>query len=486
MAVNYIDPAAGALGEAFSRFGTAVGDRLTEKPRRERQLRENPQQMQALAQAYRQAVQAGQGNSFLEGIGVRPEFGGQILAFQPDVKERTETAMLTQGTPEALVRADTGEANVRGDTAEGIIQRKIIGMQLDNEVQNQILSGRGINAQLMQNLPEKRAYTERETLGAAGEEARFTGNLFRRRRAAGVDRLTVDSEVLGEQARQAGFRLEQSTLDSYKNYLDNLDPSSHEYAVALAGLRNPAQLGHIQFHEGMNFEMSMAVAKARGTPEDALATTIKVQDQYSRALDGYRSMLASDIPDDAKRQLMVEYQSNLNAWRQIAEDMQEDGTILPIDASLAAIEDEDRINFYERRFESQDVKDIFGLLAEEYASKSLANGDPLQRLKADSAFWGAISQRDREQLEKSWGDLLVETRAAQEAEGRALEQKREVERARNQRGNPTDIRAIYQGTSPGAKLDQLVNWFNTKNREMTQRMYLERGDTVPTRWQNPR
>lgn len=480
MAVNYIDPGAGALSGAIAAAGSGLALKLTEKQRREKALRENPQQMQALAAAYRRAQAAGAGPSFLEGIGVRPEFGGQILAFQPNVAEVTESEMLAKGTPQAQVRAETGEANVRADTAEGLIRRNIIGMQQDNEVQNQILAGRGIAASLLQNLPEEEAYTKRNVLGAQASEARFNNNLFRRRTENGVDRLTVDSEVLGEQARQAGFRLDASTLNAYKDYLDNLDPSSHEYAVALSGLRNPAQLSHIQFHEGMNFEMSLAATKAKGTPEDVLANTIKVQEQYSKARNDYQQLLADkDFPSAAKQQLIIHYNDNLNAWRRIAEDMQADGSILPINASLTALENKGRLEFYTREFQSEDARNIFALMANRARNRDDVAGDPLQQLKANSEFWGSLPQRDREQLEAGWADYLVEQRAAQEAEARSQRVQREQNRISQQ-----NLMEIYQGTNnAGAALDRLVQKFNDLNAQYTRYLYQRDGRPIPPRWQ---
>lgn len=463
MAVNYIDPAAGKLGESFSKLTTAIGERLTEKQRREKALRENPAQMQALAQAYRQAVQAGMGPTFLDSIGVRQEFGPQIDAFRPDVKERTDTAMLTQGTPEAIVRADTGEANIRGDTAEGIIKRGLINMQLDNQVSEQIRTGRGINAELIQNLPEERANTEREQLGEASAQARFGRNLFLRRNAAGLDRLTVDSEVLQEQARQAGFALDAASTAAYKDYLDNLDPTSHEYAVALLGLRNPVQLAHIQFHEGMSFEDAMARNATTGSDLDKLAETIKVQGEYSKALESYRATITNDnLSGPEKQQLLVQHQDNLNSWRLIAEQLQSQGLIFPIDASLAAQTNKNRIDFISRRFQSQDMKDVFNLMATEYGNFSSVAGDPLERLKASSQFWGSLPQRDREQLETGWGEFLAETRAAQVAEGREIERRNAIERTRQQGGNVTNMREVYRPADLGAQLDKLVQ----KTREI--------------------
>jgi len=329
-----IDPAQGALAQAFGQLGTAIANRVNATKIREKELAQNPETLARLAPAARRAIAAGQGEAFAKALNVRPEFVQSLIAdaFQPDTAELTDIAFRKGGGVEATVGADIGTKRVTEATTKAQLGAGLPGLIVDNQVSEAILQGRGLTADLLNNIPELTSQAKADVATATSAENAYQGSVYRRMKDKGLDRLTVDLTELETRAKSENVQFDRDTLQQYKDRLDSLDPNSHEYQYYLLGMQNPAALSHLTAHEQMGVQEAIANARNNLTPLDILKATKDVQEEITRARE-YLRMVEDD--KDSDQDVIEAARTSLNNWSLIGEDLANQGVIRPIAAIQA-------------------------------------------------------------------------------------------------------------------------------------------------------
>jgi hypothetical protein len=265
MAVTVIDPAEGALSKALAGLGKAVSERIYATNIKEKEILDDIDLVRGHAAGYRAAVAAGHGDTYLNSIGVGPEFGEQHLVAFPetyleqlerarvqggvgtaageieglglDVEQASLQALLDSGTPgweakaralvaqgsvqniEALMASGVYESEAAGraahakmisDTAADFTQRDILRAKFDIEEMQQLMDlgvismeARGRYATAEMTIAEWAALKEAGTLG---QEA------YARRVAA--ESSMVANRLIAEQSN-----IQLGQLDLYKQAL---------------------------------------------------------------------------------------------------------------------------------------------------------------------------------------------------------------------------------------------------------------------------
>ena len=206
MAVTVIDPAEGALAKAIANLGDAASRKIFSKRIKEREIAGDFELMKGMAAGFRAAKEAGQEEVFLEAIGVRASFGKGLLAFQANEDELGEIARIQARVPELEARERAGEAEVSALVSEQVIASDIIPLQAENALRAARLEGRTLTAQELSDIPEVTVEVAISELTRKQAENIAATDLLRRQEIAGVNRLTVDAEVLQARAQMAGAR----------------------------------------------------------------------------------------------------------------------------------------------------------------------------------------------------------------------------------------------------------------------------------------
>jgi len=335
MAVTTIDPGAGSLAQGIASIGQALAFKSREKQFREQELRRNPAQMQALARAFRAAKGAGQEVVFLESIGVTPEFGPQLDAFVATTEERLDVARGKAGFVEQTIEAEAAElaargpeALVRGRGAEAILETDIFDLTAQNAVSEALRSQRGLNAELVGDLPELEVEARTEEAKRAIQENAFGASLFAKKIEVGFDKIVVDLDVLKARAQMSEIEFKSGTLSDYVEYINSIDTSTeegkHAKGVMLLGLQNPSALQHIAQHERMNTEALIRLAASQAeAPGLRSAATIRMLNEIRDA-----TKLVGETDNKEQRKAAVQ---GLNNLRLLAADLMKSGSIFPID-----------------------------------------------------------------------------------------------------------------------------------------------------------
>ena len=334
-----VDPAAGALADALSQLGIAASNRVNERKINLKQLQQDPAQFAQLAASYRSAEEAGHGETFIEALKLPDEAAGLFNAFQPTLEEKVARGRATSPTLATdIVGGDVSEAANRRETGEATQRLGLPGIIAQTSMFQQLRDGRAFSSDLLFGVPE--AESQARLTGAQAGDAQniFTANIFRKRTEEGIERLTVDFEQARLQADTETFKLKSTTVDAFNGYLDSLDPNSHEYKTAILGMEDPAQLAHIQFHEGLAVEESLERARLsrQGVDDekDRLAATIKVSNVIQEAIIDLNAMVKGKVGQD-----IIDTQRLLiNNWRRISKDQQRKGMIFNMGTVGAELE----------------------------------------------------------------------------------------------------------------------------------------------------
>jgi hypothetical protein len=238
MAVTVIDPAEGALSQAIAGLGKAVSERIYATSIKEKEILDDIDLMKGAAAGYRAAISADQGDTYLNALGVGPEFGEQYLVgfpetyleqlekgrveggvgtlaakaegLQLDVDQASLIAMLDADTPGWEVQARVAAAKYTVDTAESLTQRDLLQAKFDIEEIQQIMDLGVIPAEAGARLA-----TSRKTIAewtALKEAGTITAEAIGRTQAA-------ESSVVANRlvAEQSNIQLDQIDLYEQAN-----------------------------------------------------------------------------------------------------------------------------------------------------------------------------------------------------------------------------------------------------------------------------
>lgn len=283
MPVTYIPYA--PIHEGLASVGQALGSVLFPERQRIAALRENPAQMAALAQATRAAGRREGGVQQLsDALGIPLDFIQQNeQAFAPGAEELQQTRFIEMGGPQ--ITADT----------------TVLQMMLNGEISAEALA---------QGLP---ALVTRQQ--ATGAEAGTLENLYKSdvitlQFEAGIPQLSVDLDAAKLRAEKAGVEFTDSMRAQFENYFASLDPNDpkdrHLIEMGAMAVANPGMLSHVQFHENMNFEMSMRLAQQRGDPGDMFALYLKYRGALNDAIDRSQDeSITANLRDQAVKDINI-------------------------------------------------------------------------------------------------------------------------------------------------------------------------------------
>jgi len=131
MAVTVIDPAEGAFSKAIAGLGKAVSERIYATNIKEKEILDDIDLMKGAAAGYRAAISAGQGDTYLNALGVGPEFGEQYLvAFPETYLEQLETGRVQRGVGTAAAQVEEATARLTLEEAQQIMDLGAIPMQV--------------------------------------------------------------------------------------------------------------------------------------------------------------------------------------------------------------------------------------------------------------------------------------------------------------------------------------------------------------------
>lgn len=333
MAVTYIDPGQGALAEGIATAGTGLALRLTEKQRKEREIASDFGMMQNLANAYRQAEKAGQGQVFLEGIGVRPEFGSKLASVPETFAQAREREGMALGEPAALARATTGEAQLAGTMAEEQIAQNVPRLLTDKLVSETLFSRDSFDALRGLDIPQLSAMGTLEDIKAGIQENKYRGTHFEIRNNAGFPQLVVDAEksklLLGIQEDE----LMSGQIDQYVNWLNRIDQSTpagrHRAMMANTFMMNPGFAGYLAQLEFLDHRALLA--QSGSDPIAAAKFAMDIQGEMDRRLSELRAVASSNLSSSQKRAQMNALGMSLNNIVDMHKDLQRVGILPPTD-----------------------------------------------------------------------------------------------------------------------------------------------------------
>jgi len=328
----FVDPAQGALGQAFGKGLGDVLDVVNRKKNREKELAANPQVLANLAPAARRAIEAGQLEAFARALEVRPEYVQSNIAdaFQPDTAELKDVAFRKGKGVEATVGAEIGTAKVAELEATTILETGIIPKKIGNEISKLNLDSQYYAEQTKLGFPSLKARSEVAGFKADTDEAGLRSEYATIALKDGLPQIRVDTERLKGLYEQKNIGMASRAIDTYEEYINTLPNTplgNHFRAMAAAGIANPNFPGHVMQHEQLDAAAASTLARNTGNESDMLLNLTRWRTALNDAID--RAKVASG---DEEKELAIRDVNMLKAYGQ---SMIVSGAMLPVEITGA-------------------------------------------------------------------------------------------------------------------------------------------------------
>lgn len=302
MAVTFVPDF--SIQQGIASIGEALGKNLLQGRQRELAIRNNPELAMQVAQMTRAARRSGGEQALINQLGIGSEFLVQNEQAFPETPQETQTRRSVElGLPELLAEAKTLETMVQADT---------------------------FDAQIAQEIPFVRAVSERAQLEAAESQSIYNKSVFDLKTQEDLATLQVDFEKAKLRFDKFGYEVQEDNLRNYVDFFNSMDTSTragrHMKQMAMLAMANPSFAQHIQFHENMDFQMSIRklASSAGANPMDQFAAWVKIQSEVAKSRDRLDEIKNDRGVPEGEAQAVRDYH---NALQQFALAMEEQGWI---------------------------------------------------------------------------------------------------------------------------------------------------------------
>ena len=286
------------IGGAVKRLGESVGDALDAtvfaKGLKEKELRKEPGAMQGLVLTVRAAQRAGieAMDGLANGLNVNVEFLDEILAFTPTLQQATEERAILNGAANAAADAMFEASRLESATANAMFNA-------GKPALDALAFVTGAQLEIGQNIMDL--------------------DILTARRENGVVTTILKTEKLTSE-------LEAATAERVLDYFNNIDQTTeqgqHDALTMGLAMRLPAQLQHLQFHENMDFQESLALFNAARasnlTDADKIGLGLDLETAWQTAVD--RLQEAEESGDDDFRNIAIQDLNNVRLMIQKANE----------------------------------------------------------------------------------------------------------------------------------------------------------------------
>jgi hypothetical protein len=309
MAVTYIDPAQGALGQAFGALAEAAANRINAKKIRFKELSQNPASMEAMSRAFRAAKtpenQAKLANAYGVDLADLQQVGA---AFPAGMEEQVNTGLMEGGAVDKLVKGQLGE--------------------LDVSILDSAFKSQNLTEAVGINLGKFQARGDLATATTAISEGKYKGKYFDLMQDDNRMRLSFRAQDVANDLGIAQGTAQMGALETATNYvagLDMSDPESQRYAMQFANyLANPQFAASLDRMAQWNMEMELERAKqgAALTPEDIWKNTVMIDSEYEKALTSFFGAETEEAKDM--------YGTKINRLNQIRNAFAAEGRVISL------------------------------------------------------------------------------------------------------------------------------------------------------------
>lgn len=309
MAVTYIDPAQGALGQAFGQLTEAIANRANAKKLRFKAFQENPQAMQGLASAFRAAGTPEKQQALVDSLGLNLEdVQTTASGFQPTMQEELETGFR------------------KGGGVKKTVEQQLSG--LDTSILENTFKTGNLKAGIAMGLPAAQAGSDFQTALAGIQKGKYEGRLYNLMQEGDRIELGLKAKDIADQLGIAQGTAGMKALEETTGYISTLDmskPENQRYAMQFYNyMTNPQFAASLDRMAEWDLQMEFEKLKqgAPATPEEIWASTAKMDEYYQSLFDKY-SKAETDEGKDY-------YGTAINRMNQVRDQFVQAGRIIDL------------------------------------------------------------------------------------------------------------------------------------------------------------